>query len=415
MELFGKKVLIIVENLPVPFDRRVWQEANALAASGAQVVIISPKTEQYNKTYELINNIHIYRHALPKEGDCPIGFVFEYLTALFWQFFLSMKILIKHGFDIIHACNPPDLIFLVALPYKIIGKKFIFDHHDINPELYLAKFEKKDLIYNIICFFEKLTFKLADISIATNVSYKNIAIIRGKMKPSKVFIVRSGPRLDSLRLVTKNNLLKKGKEFLIGYVGVIGKQEGINHLLEVIYLLVNKYHITHFHCMICGSGPVLKEMIKISKDLRVEEYVTFTGRIPDSELLEILSTADICVNPDIWNEMNDKSTMNKIMEYMSLGKPIVQYDLCEGKFSAQKSSLYAAPNDRDDFARKIIELMDNPGLREEMGNYGKKRIENELQWKFEEPKLIKAYSFLLNGLNYPAEKINKEALTLGLK
>ncbi|MDR3626454.1 MAG: glycosyltransferase family 4 protein [Ignavibacteriaceae bacterium] len=391
MELTGKKILIIVENLPVPFDRRVWQEANTLKSFGAQIIIVCPKNKQYEKPYEVIDGIHIYRHPLPSEGNGAVGYLIEYSASIFWQLIYSFKIYIKHGVDIIQACNPPDLIFISVLPFKLIGKKFIFDHHDINPELYLAKFNKKDLFYRLLCLLEKITFKVADISIATNESYKEIAIKRGGMKREKVHVVRSGPKLERIQYLPPKNELKKGKEFLIAYVGVIGQQEGIDHLLEAISILVNKYKINNFYCIICGGGTYLEFLKEYSVKLNLQEYVRFTGRILDNELFEILNTADICVNPDVWNEMNDKSTMNKIMEYMALAKPIVQYDLKEGRFSAQSASLYAKPNDRDDFARKIIELFDNADLRKEMGEFGKNRVENVLQWKYEEPKLKKAY------------------------
>lgn len=394
MELTGKKILIIVENLPLPFDRRVWQEANSLISAGAEVSIICPKGKGYEKPYECLNNIHIYRHNLPAEGNGVIGYLKEYSAALFWEFLLSIKILFKHGFDVIQACNPPDLIFLVALPFKLLGKKFVFDHHDINPELYIAKFGKKNIFYMLMLLFEKLTFKTADISIATNESYKKIAISRGSMPIDKVTVVRSGPKLDRLKILSPNYELKYGKSILISYVGVIGQQEGIDHLLESLSLLVNKYDRKDFHCTICGGGPALDSMIEYAEKLNLNTYVDFTGRIPDEHLLSVLNTADICVNSDVWNEMNDKSTMNKIMEYMALGKPIVQYDLAEGRFSAQEASLYAKPNDRVDFAKKIIELIDDQVKREEMGCYGKKRIESELQWKYEEPKLISAYKKL---------------------
>lgn len=394
MELTGKKILIIVENLPVPFDRRVWQEATSLKNSGAEVFVICPKGKGYEESYIFLDGIHIFRHPMFYEANGPLGYLFEYGNALFWEFLLSLKIFFHYGFDVIHACNPPDLIFLVGFPYKLIGKKFVFDHHDINPELYIAKFNKRDIFYRLLCLFEKLTFKLADLSIATNESYKEIAIKRGKMPPDRVFVVRSGPNLNRLKIMPPNNSYKRGKNILIGYVGVIGQQEGIDHLLKALKVLVEKYNIYDFHCIICGGGTELENMKNLSAQLGLNDLVEFTGRIPDDQLLEILNTADICVNPDIYNEMNDKSTMNKIMEYMALGKPIVQYDLKEGRFSAGEASLYAKPNDIEDFANKIHELIKDPDKRKKMGEFGRTRIENELQWCYEEKKLIMTYKKL---------------------
>lgn len=394
----NKKVLIIVENLAVPFDRRVWQEAIALTQNGFLVCIICPKMKGYSSSYEYMDGIHIYRHSLLSEGNGVKGYILEYFSALYWQFILSIKVFLRHGFDIIHMCNPPDLIFLVAILYKLIGKKIIFDHHDLSPELYEAKFNKRDVFYKLLCIFEKLTFRMADIVISTNESYKEVALSRGLIDESRVFIVRSGPKLDRLVKSRSDPSIKNRKSILISYVGVIGQQEGINHLIDSLYILVNELHFTDFYCIICGSGPALVEMQQYAERAGIVNFVRFTGRISDEELLKILNSSDICVNPDVWNEMNDKSTMNKIMEYMALGKPIVQYDLREGRFSAKEASLYAKPNDRRDFAEKILSLANNKELRCSMGEYGFKRIKEELEWKYEEPKLIYAYNQLINSL-----------------
>lgn len=393
--LLGKKVLFIVENLPLPFDRRVWQEANTLKNNGANVFIICPKMKGYSGSLEEIKGIKIFRHYIPKEGNGPIGYLLEYGISLLFELFLSFKIFIKFGFDIIHICNPPDLLFLVTLPYKLLGKKVIFDHHDINPELYVAKYNKKDFFYLLMLKLEYLTFKFADISIATNGSYKKIAIERGKMPETNVTVVRSGPNLDRIKLMEPIEQLKRGKRYLIGYVGVIGAQEGIDHLIDVTEILMREFKRDDFAVTICGSGPALESMIIYTKQKKLESIIEFKGRISDDHLFEILNTCDVCVNPDVWNEMNDKSTMNKIMEYMALCKPIVQYDLSEGRFSAQDASLYAKPNNREDFAAKINLLLDNKDLRERMGKFGRKRVEQKLSWQFEEKNLLKAYSKLL--------------------
>ncbi len=388
----NKKVLIIVENLPLPFDRRVWQEANTLNNNGYKVSIICPKGKGYNHWHENINGINIYRHPLPFEANGAIGYALEYTSAIFWEFLLSLIILFKHGFKIIHACNPPDTIFIIALFYKLFGKKFIFDHHDINPELYIAKFGKKDFFYKIVCLLEKMTFRTANICIATNGSYKRIAIERGRKNANDVYIVRSGPNLDRLKILPPNLALKNNKKYLVGYVGVMGKQEGIDLLLRCIKSIVTNHGRTDIHFGLVGGGTELEYLINYAQELSITDYVTFTGRVSDNEMLEMLNTADICVNPDIANEMNDKSTMNKIMEYMALEKPIVQFDLTEGRYSAQNSSLYAIKNDENDFANKIIQLLDNPELRKAMGEIGRNRVINELEWKYEEPKLLEAYS-----------------------
>ena len=393
----GRRVLIIVENLPSPFDRRVWQEATTLSQAGYQVSIICPTGKGYEKKYEEVDGINIYRHDLPTEGKGPLGYAAEYSAALFWEFVLAWRVFLTKGFDAIHACNPPDNIFLIGAFFKLFGKKFLFDHHDINPELYEAKFGKRDLFYRLMLLWERLTFHFADASIATNESYKKIAIERGNMTPDRVFVVRSGPKLDRLKIIPPVEALKKGRKFLVGYVGVMGEQEGIDVLLRSIRHLVHDLGRTDIHFGLVGGGTSLDDMQTYARELGVHDYVTFTGRVPDRKLLEMLNTADVCVNPDLANEMNDKSTMNKIMEYMALGKPIVQFDLTEGRFSAQGASLYAKKNDHIDFADKILQLIDDEGLRAAMGRLGRERVTNELEWRYEAPKLLAAYECLFDG------------------
>lgn len=390
------RVLIIVENLPSPFDRRVWQEASTLRDAGHEVSIICPKGKGYEKSFEIIDGIHIYRHSLPLEADGAIGYALEYGVALFWEFVLAWKVFFTRGFDVIQACNPPDLIFLVAAVFKLFGKKFVFDHHDINPELYEAKFGRRDVFYKLMLLCERLTFRMADVSIATNESYKKIAIERGGMPPDRVHVVRSGPKLDRLKIVPAVPELRKGRRFLVGYVGVMGKQEGIDLLLQSVEHIVYNLGRRDIHFGLVGGGTELDALTRYSEELKISDFVTFTGRVSDAELLNMLNTADVCVNPDVANEMNDKSTMNKIMEYMALAKPIVQFDLTEGRVSAQEASLYASKNDIEDFAVKIVELLDDPVARKRMGEFGLRRVQNELQWDFEVPKLLAAYEMLRN-------------------
>ena len=384
-----RRVLFIVENLPSPFDRRVWQEATTLEEAGYEVSIICPTGKGFERKFEVIDNIHIYRHSLPLEADGAAGYALEYSAALFWEFYLAFKVLFTRGFDAIHACNPPDLIFIVGGFFR-----FLFDHHDINPELYEAKFNRRDLFYKIMLLCERLTFKTASVSIATNESYKEVAIRRGGMPADRVHVVRSGPMLDRLRIVEPVQELKKGRKYLVGYVGVMGKQEGIDYLLRAAKFLIKDKGREDIHFGLVGGGTELENLEEYARNLGISDYVTFTGRVPDDELLAMLNTADVCVNPDVANEMNDKSTMNKIMEYMALAKPIVQFDLIEGKFSAGESSLYAKRNDEEDFAKKILQLLGDPELRTTMGEFGRNRVISQLEWSFEQPKLLDAYDQL---------------------
>lgn len=402
----GKHILIIVENLPVPFDRRVWQEATTLKENGADVSIICPKMKGYVKSYEQVAGIDIYRHSLPLEARGAVGYFLEYSTALFWEFVLACRIFFKKRFHVIQGCNPPDLIFLVAIVFKLFGVKYVFDHHDINPELYIAKYGKKGLFYRFLLVAEKLTFKTADYSIATNESYRQIAISRGKMNHGKVQVVRSGPKLDRLRITDGNQKYKNGRAFLVGYVGVIGEQEGLDLLLQSIKTIVNKRSDVQFG--IVGGGTDLVKIKLVSEEMGLQDYVDFYGRVDDATMVDILNTADVCVNPDRPTEMNNLSTMNKIMEYMALKKPVVQFDLKEGRFSAGKASLYA--RNPTDFADKILWLLDNPDDRIKMGNYGYSRIINELSWEYESKKLIAFYHkiFTKNSNDIPLVEFSND-------
>jgi glycosyltransferase involved in cell wall biosynthesis len=395
LPLQGRRVLIIVENLPVPFDRRVWQEARTLKAAGAQVVVICPTGKGFEERYEVLEGIHVYRHPLPLDAASALGYLREYASALYWETKLAWKAFFKHGFDVIHACNPPDLIFLVALPFKLLGKRFLFDHHDINPELYEAKFNRRDVFWRILLAMERLTFRLADVTIATNESYKAIAVARGGMDPNRVFVVRSGPDLSRFQRVAPNASLKKGRKHLVGYVGVMGEQEGIDLLLDAVSHIVHRLGRKDIQFCLVGGGPSLAELKESATSLGISDFVTFLGRAPDATLFEVLSTADVCVNPDRVNPMNDKSTMNKIIEYMAMGKPIVQFDVTEGRYSAGPASEYARANDPIDFAEKLLALLADGEKRQEMGRLGRTRVENELSWEHQIPKLIGAYQAVL--------------------
>jgi glycosyltransferase involved in cell wall biosynthesis len=386
-----RKVLIIVENLPIPFDPRVWKEACALNDAGYEVSVLSPRVKGYDKTHEVLDGVHVYRHPMPKEGNSALAYLWEYACALFWEHLFAWWIFVTRGFHVIQGCNPPDDIFLVALPFKLLGVKYIFDHHDVNPELYFAKYERKDLFYKIQVWLEKWTFRCSDVVIATNESYKQIAVSRGGVNPNDVFVVRNGPDLTKFKLVPARQELKYGKTHLVGYVGTMSIQEGLDILLEVADEIKRRGRSdVHFTCV--GGGPGLAGLRQMVKDKELEDTVNFTGRIPDADLLDVLSTADVCVNPDKPCEMNDLSTMIKIAEYMALGKPIVQFDLKEGRFTAGDASLYCDKADPiNDFADKVLWLLDHPEQRLRMGEQGKRRVEQHLAWEFSIGRLIAAY------------------------
>ncbi|MGA9181600.1 MAG: glycosyltransferase family 4 protein [Candidatus Acidiferrales bacterium] len=386
-----KKVLIIVENMSVPFDPRVWKEASSLQQHGFEVTVLCPRAKGQAQGHEVIDGVHIYRHPLPKEGHRFFGYVLEYSCALFWEFLYSWWIFLRRGFHVIQACNPPDNMFLIALPFKLLGVKFIFDHHDANPELYLAKYGDAGLVYKAQVWLEKLTYHFSNVVMTTNSSYRALAVTRGGLDPADVFIVRNGPDRETFKAVAPKLALKYGKPYLVGYVGTMSIQEGLDILLDVALHIKNLgRNDIHFTCV--GGGPALSELRMMVKDKNLEDTVNFTGRIPFEQLLDILSTADVCVNPDKPCEMNDISTMHKIMDYMAVGKPIVQFDLKEGRVSAQEASHYASNQDQvADFSAKILWLLDHGEDRKRMGEFGRRRIEKELAWEYSVQNLLAAY------------------------
>ncbi|MEM0940076.1 MAG: glycosyltransferase family 4 protein [Bacteroidota bacterium] len=368
-------------------------ESKTLKSNGYQVSIICPKDKGFDKEFEVIDGIYIYRHDLPPEKSSVLGYLKEYSYALFHEFRLARKIRRERGFDIIQICNPPDVLFLVAVWFKLFYRsKVIFDHHDLNPELYESKFGKKGFFHYVLRIAEKLTFRTADQVISTNESYKEIAISRGGKNPKCVQVVRSSPSLDFFTAKKPNPDHKKGRKFLIGYLGVMGESDGVDHLIKAVDIIVNEMKRVDIHFCLVGSGPCFDDLIKLTRDFGLAKFIDFTGRVSDDDLLSYLSSCDICVNPDPLNSLNDKSTMNKILEYMALGKPIIQYETLEGKRSALEASLYAIPNDIKDFACKITELCDaDKHIKIQMGSFGRKRMENNLGWKFQEQKLLEVY------------------------
>lgn len=393
-----RKVLIIVENLPVPFDTRVWQEATTLVKNGYTVSVICPKGKGHTSEYEILEGVHIYRHDIPKEGKGFWSYFREYSAALREEARLAQKVYEEVGFDVIHGCNPPDNIFLVARKFKSRGVHYIFDHHDICPELFYAKFKKRGMLYQSQIMLERLTYKNACMAFVTNESYRKIAIERGGMSPDRVFVLRSGPRFERLRIMPPKHDIKRGRRYMVGYVGVIGKQEGMDYLLDAAHHIKNDMKRDDIFFGIVGGGPYLEEIRNRAASMGLDDMIEFTGRVSDQVLLEYLNTADICVNPDEYNDMNDKSTMNKVLEYMALKKPIVQFELTEGRRSAGDASLYAKPNDSKDMALKIVELIDDEDKRIRMGELGYQRVVNELSWDHTSRVLIEGYDYFYRNI-----------------
>jgi glycosyltransferase involved in cell wall biosynthesis len=389
-----RAVLLIVENCSVPFDQRVWQEARSLRRAGYHVHVIAPK-EPGQASRETLEEVEIHRHPVLPEGSGLFGYTVEYGAALFWETLLAWRVFLRHGFEVVHVSNPPDTLFLVGVIFKLVfGTRLIFDHHDICPELYEAKFGRHGPAYRVMTWLEKASIRVADLVISTNESYRQIAIERAGKPRSRVVVVRNGPNLDRVRRMPPMPSLKQGRATLVGYVGLIGEKEGLQYLVRAAAHIVHRRRRVDIHFVVIGDGPALSDIRALTKQLGVEEFFSFTGRLSDQFLMRHLSTADICVAPDEVNAMNDKSTMIKIMEYMALAKPIVQFDMAEGRYSAGEASLYATPNDAVDFATRIVELADDPAKRVIMGEMGRRRVEAELAWSHQVPKLLAAYESL---------------------
>lgn len=386
------KVLIIVENLPVPFDRRVWQEASALREAGYEVSVICPKGKKHTLSEETLDGIHIYRHSLPLEATGALGYLAEYSAALFHEMRLSIRVLRRHGFDVIHACNPPDLIFLVALFHKLLfGKKFVFDQHDINPELYEVKFGKKGFFHRLLTFFERCTFRLADVSLATNETLKGRAVTTGKMAPENVWVVRSFPDIARFKRTAPDENAKRGRKFLAGYVGIMAEQDGVEYLVRAMDHIVNVEGRDDIGCIIIGDGPDYDRLRALSVELQLTDHVEFTGYVSGPPLLEKLSACDIGVIPDPPNVCNDKLSMNKVFEYMALGLPFVQFDLEQARIDAGDAAHVVKDRTAEGLARGMMDLLADPERREKMAHYASDRAQREFHWDIEKQSLLDAY------------------------
>jgi glycosyltransferase involved in cell wall biosynthesis len=385
--------VIVVENLPVPFDRRVWQEAQALRDAGWKVSVICPATERYPLHFEVIDGIAVYRHPLPLEARGAMAYLAEYSSALFHEARLLFKVWREQGFDVIQACNPPDLIFLVAAPWKLFGKRFVFDHHDVSPELFSTKFGRAGLMRWVLTFLERLTFKSANFVISTNETFRQIAIERGGVHPDRVVTVYSVPDKSRMRRVDPDPSLKRGRKLAVGYVGIIGNQDGVDHLVRAVSSLV-KGGQTDFQTVIVGDGPELPEIRRLAEELGVGDHVTFTGYLSGEDLLRTLSTFDIGVIPDPMNEYNDKISMNKVFEYTTLGLPIVSYPLTETKRLLGDAASFASTATPEGLAEGIGRLLSDDALRADLAARAKQRAEQKFRWEVEAEKYVAVFDGL---------------------
>jgi glycosyltransferase involved in cell wall biosynthesis len=388
----GPHVLILVQNLPVPFDRRVWQEALALAGAGYQVHVVCPATREHPLRRETLSGVRIYRYRAGPEARRFAAYLVEYAVAIVAQLSIALRIRWRHRIETVHICNPPDLLFLVALPLVALGSGLVYDHHDACPELMIAKGHRQDgWPVRLVRLFERLTYRFADVSVETNESYRDIALGRGGMSPDDVFVVRSAPESSRFAAARPQEGWRRGRKYLVGYVGVMGLQDGIDYLLDAARIIIGDWQRRDIQFVLAGTGPEFARLRERARSLGLADQVLFTGRLSEEDLGAMLATADVCVNPDEANRMNDISTMNKVLEYMAFGKPMAQFDLHEGRISAGESSLYATRNDAASLATCIVALIDDPAARARMGELGRQRLLTTLSWDFQVPELLAAY------------------------
>jgi len=395
---------MLLENSRFPGDNRVRREAATLVEAGFDVTVIAPAGRGQG-WYEEIFGVRVYRFPAPRGGQGLWGYAWEYGYCMSVSFLLSLWILLRHGFDVVHAHNPPDTFVLLGGFFRLLGKKFVFDHHDLSPEMYHARFDGQgsSLVHRVLVGLEWLSCRLANHVIATNESYKAMQMTRCGVPESRITVVRNGPDLARVRLVPPDQQLRQKAPTIIGYVGEMGFQDGLDYLLRALRHLIDDCGRSDFYCVLVGRGDAFDKLKALAAQLQLDDHVWFAGRVSDEELMRYLSTADICVDPDPSNPFTDRSTMIKLMEYMALGKPIVAFDLPEHRVTAGEAALYAQANNELDFARQIMSLMDDPAARAALGARGRRRIEERLEWRHQAQHLLEAYRRLCRARSTSAE------------
>ncbi|PJF40386.1 MAG: glycosyltransferase WbuB [Chloroflexi bacterium] len=391
-----KHILMLLQNNAYSHDVRVRNEAQSLVAAGYDVTVICP-ADGKRFTFRDVAGVRVWSYPPPRDGNGVIGYAIEYGYSLIMMGLFSLLVLLRRRFDVVHAHNPPDMLVLIALFYKMLGKKFVFDHHDLSPELYrYARFSGSGnaVLFRLLIFFEMLSCKVADRVIAVNQSYRDVEVKRAKIKPEKISIVRNGPNLAQFALSHVANPSEKNGKIVIGYLGIIGYQDGVDHLVRAVGHLVNDFGKSDIECVVVGEGDALPAAQQLANELKLSEYITFIGWIPYTSVPECLRRFDICVAPEPSNIYSDRSTVIKIMEYMAFAKPIVAYDLPEHRYSAGEAAVYATNNTPLELAQHIAALIDDPQRRETMGQAGRERVENVLSWSHQERALLEMYSSL---------------------
>lgn len=399
MKSASRRILIIVQNLPVPFDRRVWLEATTLARNGYTVSVICPKAKGFNASHEVLEDVHIYRYGLPIDAQGALGYLIEFVYCWLATAFLSLKIALGGpGFDVIQACNPPDTYWFLSWLWRPFGKRFVFDHHDLSPEMYGVKFDRSGgFLYNVLLWLERRSFRAADIVMTTNESHKEIAQQRGGKNADDIYVVRSGPDLSRFKIYPKDPKYARGKTHLLVYLGEMCKQDGVDNMVRAIRHLRDDLGRRDFFCLFVGGGPHQPTIERYAEEVGILDVAAFTGRVSDEELCRILSSATIGIDPDPKNPWSDKSTMNKVIEYMYFGLPVVAYDLHETRVSAGPAGVYALPNEEIELANTVAGLLDREDVRRSMGGVAKQRVHDSLAWDHSAPVLLAAYEHVFAG------------------
>jgi glycosyltransferase involved in cell wall biosynthesis len=388
-------VLIVVENLPVPLDRRVWQESLALRDAGYEVVVICPQMHGQVAREEKLDGIQIYRHPLSTEAKGFWGFFLEYTSALWGEAALAFKAWRRHRFKVIHLCNPPDLLFVTALPYKLLGARTIYDVHDLWPEMFEAKFDRRGLFYWCVRAAERLTYATADVVLVTNDTGRKVAIERGRKKADEIFMVRTAPKIPDGTYLPDDSL-KKDRRYLVGYVGVMGSADGVHYLIEAAGHLVHQLGRRDIQFLLMGTGPEYERLIELRDRLGLDEYVDLPGWMQGDGLYRALQTIDIGVSCDPKNSYNDACTMNKVLEYMLFGKPQVLFDLVESRASAGPAAVYVEEISASSLAEAIQQLLDDPEKRRKMGGLAAERSKKLVDWQRSVQQLERAYEKALS-------------------
>lgn len=386
-----RSVLIIVQNLPVPLDRRVWLECRALVDRGYQVSVICPKGPG-DGNFELVDGVRLHKYYPAPRATGLIGYLLEFGYCWLRAALLSLRVKRTAGFDVIQACNPPDTYWALALLFRPLGVRFVYDQHDLNPEVYASRFGRRSgLLYRGLLLLERCTYVLADHVVSTNDSYRHVALTRGRKRPDQVTVVVSGPDASAMRRGPERPQLRQGRRHLCCWLGIMGPQDGVDLVLHATRHLVDELGRRDVQIALLGFGDCLAGLRRLARDLEVEEYVTFTGRAGPRLIADYLSTAAVGITPDPSNPLNDVSTMNKTMEYMAFGLPVVASDLKEARVTAGDAAVYVPPGDPGALGDEIARLLDDPDRRAAMGRLGRRRIEEELAWEHQAPAYVSVF------------------------